>query len=106
MWENGLHAAILKYGDLIPDELIKNNPEFCLYYAWILISAGKLEQAKPYLTSAEKKTTNRLNDKNISTENIDYNKNLSGRIFVAFAYLNSNEEHPEKILNIVKSWKT
>ena len=37
MWENGLHAAILKYGDLIPDELIKNNPGFCLYYAWILI---------------------------------------------------------------------
>ena len=57
MWENGLHAAILKYGDLIPDELIKNNPEFCLYYAWILISSGKLEQAKPYLASAEKITT-------------------------------------------------
>jgi LuxR family maltose regulon positive regulatory protein len=98
MWENGLHAAILKYGDLIPDELIKNNPEFCLYYAWILISAGKLEQAKPYLTSAENITTNRLNDKNISNENIDYNKNLLGRIFVAFAYLNSNEEHPERII--------
>jgi LuxR family maltose regulon positive regulatory protein len=98
MWENGLHAAILKYGDLIPDELIKNNPEFCLYYAWILISAGKLEQAKPYLTSAENIITNRLTDKNISGENIDYNKNLLGRIFVAFAYLNSNKEHPERII--------
>ncbi len=98
MWENGLHAAILKYGDLIPDELIKNNPGFCLYYAWILISAGKLEQAKPYLTSAENITKNRLADKNISGENIDYNKNLLGRIFVAFAYLNSNEEHPERII--------
>jgi LuxR family maltose regulon positive regulatory protein len=97
MWENGLHAAILKYGALIPDRLIKNNPEFCLYYAWILISAGKLEQAKPYLISAEYITTNRFIDKNISTENIDYNKNLLGRIFVAFAYMNSNEEHPEKI---------
>ena len=41
MWENGQHAAILKYGDLIPDELIKKNPGFCLYYAWILISSGK-----------------------------------------------------------------
>jgi len=98
MWENGLHAAILKYGDLIPDELIKNNPGFCLYYAWILISAGKPEQAKPYLTSAEIITTNRLNDKNISVENIDYNKNILGRIFVAFAYLNSNEERPERII--------
>jgi len=98
MWKNGQHAAILKYGDLLPDELIKNNPEFCLYYAWILISAGKLEQAKPYLTSAENITANRLNAKNISNEFIDYNKNLSGRIFVAFAYLNSNEEHPERII--------
>ncbi len=84
--------------DLIPDELIKNNPEFCLYYAWILISAGKLEQAKPYLTSSEYITTNRLADKNISGDNIDYNKNLLGKIFVAFAYLNSNEEHPERII--------
>jgi LuxR family transcriptional regulator, maltose regulon positive regulatory protein len=98
MWENGLHAAILKYGDLIPDDLIKNNPGFCLYYAWILISAGKLEQAKPYLTSAENITTNRLADKNISGENTDSNKKLLGRIYVAFAYLNSNEEHPERII--------
>jgi LuxR family maltose regulon positive regulatory protein len=98
MWENGQHAAILKYGDLMPDELIRTNPGFCLYYAWILISAGKLEQAKPYLTSAEKITTNRLADKNISGENTNYNKNLIGKIFVAFAYLNSNEEHPEKII--------
>jgi LuxR family transcriptional regulator, maltose regulon positive regulatory protein len=98
MWENGLHAAILKYGNLIPDELIKNNPGFCLYYAWILISTGKPEQAKPYLTSAENVTKNRLNDKNISRENMDYNKNLLGRIFVALAYLNSNEERPERII--------
>ncbi len=98
MWENGLHAAIRKYGDLIPDELVKSNPEFCLYYAWILISAGKPEQAKPYLASAENITTNRLNVKKTSGANIDYNKNLLGRIFVAFAYLNSNEEHPERII--------
>lgn len=97
MWENGQHAAILKYGELMPDELIKTNPEFCLYYAWILISAGKLEQAKPYLTSAENVTANRLKDKHIPGENIDYNKNLLGKIFVALAYLHSNEEHPEKI---------
>jgi LuxR family maltose regulon positive regulatory protein len=98
MWENGLHAAIRKYGDLIPDELIKNNPEFCLYYAWILISAGQLEHAKPYLASAENIATNRISDKKTSNENIDYNKNLLGRIFVAFAYLNSNKEHPESII--------
>ena len=57
-----------------------------------------MEQAKPYLTSAENAIKNRLNDKNISGENIDYNKNLLGKIFVAFAYLNSIEEHPERII--------
>jgi LuxR family transcriptional regulator, maltose regulon positive regulatory protein len=98
MWENGLHTAIRRYGDLIPVELIKNNPEFCLYYAWILISEGKPELAKPFLTSAENIARNRLNDKNISGESIDFNKNLLGRIFVAFAYLNSHEEHPELII--------
>jgi LuxR family transcriptional regulator, maltose regulon positive regulatory protein len=97
MWENGLHAAILKYGDLLPDELIKSNPGFCLYYAWILIASGKWEQAKPYLISAENKTKSRLNDKNISPEIMDYNQNLLGRIFVAFAYLNSSEEDPVSI---------
>jgi LuxR family maltose regulon positive regulatory protein len=99
MWKNGLHTAIRNYGDLLPDELIKNNPEFCLYYAWILISASKPEQAKPYLISAEIVTTNRLNAKNVSDEAIFYNKNLLGRIFVAFAYLHSIEEHPERIID-------
>ncbi len=102
MWENGLHSAIRKYGDSIPAEIIKNNPEFCLYYAWILISAGKLEQGKPFLISAEKNTTNRLNEKKITSDIINYNKNLLGRIYVAFAYLNSNEELPERIIDYCK----
>jgi LuxR family maltose regulon positive regulatory protein len=41
MWKNGQHAAIMKYGDLLPDELIKKNAEFCLYYSWILIISGQ-----------------------------------------------------------------
>jgi LuxR family transcriptional regulator, maltose regulon positive regulatory protein len=98
MWENGLHAAILKYGDLIPDELLKNNSSFCLYYAWILISAGKPEQARHCLTSAEILVANNLRDKYHASENIDNNKNLLGKIYVAFAYLSSNEEHPGKII--------
>ena len=53
MWQNGLHSAIMKYGDILPDELIKTNPEFCLYYSWILISAGQIQKAEPFLESAE-----------------------------------------------------
>ena len=53
MWKNGQHAAILKYGDLLPDELIKKNADFCLYYSWILIIAGQIQKAEPFLVSAE-----------------------------------------------------
>lgn len=62
MWENGQHAAILKYGNVLPDELIKTNPEFCFYYAWILIAAGKVHQAEPFLVSAENLTEELINN--------------------------------------------
>ena len=54
MWKNGQHAAIMKYGDLLPDELIRRNADFSLYYSWILIFAGQTQKAEPYLASAEK----------------------------------------------------
>ncbi len=56
MWKNGQHAAIVRYGDLLPDEFIKRNADFCLYYSWILIIAGQIQKAEPYLASAEKIT--------------------------------------------------
>ena len=102
MWENGLHSAILKYGDLLPDELIKTNPDFCLYYSWILIAAGQIQKAKPFLASAEKITKKIINDKNSSKEDLQYNKKLLGKISVAFAYLNSHIEHSEKIFDYCK----
>jgi len=89
MWENGQHAAILKYGDLLPDELIKKNADFCLYYAWILIIAGQIQKAEPFLVSAENITLKIINDKNSSKEVIQYSKKQLGKICVAFSYLNS-----------------
>ena len=98
MWENGQHAAIMKYGDLLPDELIKKNADFCLYYAWILIIAGQIQKAEPFLVSAEKITMKIINDNNSSKEDIQYNKKLLGKISVAFAYLNSLIANSEKSL--------
>ncbi len=89
MWKNGQHAAIMKYGDLLPDELIKKNPDFCLYYAWILIIAGQIHKAEPFLVSAENITLKIINDKNSSKEVIQYSKKQLGKICVAFSYLNS-----------------
>ncbi len=103
MWKNGQHAAIMKYGDLLPDELIKKNADFCLYYAWILIIAGQIQKAEPFLVSAEKITMKIINDKNSSKEDVQYNKKLSGKISVAFAYLYSITADPEKTFSYSKA---
>jgi LuxR family transcriptional regulator, maltose regulon positive regulatory protein len=102
MWENGQHASILKYGDLLPVELIKTNPDFCLYYSWILITAGQIQKAKPFLLSAEHQAKEIVNNKKSSKENIQYYKKLLGKISVAFAYSYSHEEHSEKIFDCCK----
>ena len=103
MWENGQHAAIMKYGDLLPDEIIKKNADFCLYYAWILIIAGQIQKAEPFLVSAEIITMQIINDKNSSKEDVRYNKKLSGKISVAFAYLYSITADPGKTFSYCKA---
>jgi len=103
MWKNGQHAAIMKYGDLLPDELIKKNADFCLYYAWILIIAGQIQKAEPFLVSAEKITMQIINDKNSSIEDVRYNKKMLGKISVAFAYMNSLLARSEKIFDYSKT---
>jgi LuxR family maltose regulon positive regulatory protein len=103
MWKNGQHAAILKYGGLLPDEIIKKSTDFSLYYAWILIIAGQIQKAEPFLVSAEIITNNIINDKNSSKEDVQYNKKLSGKIYVAFAYLYSIRAVPEKTFSYSKA---
>lgn len=103
MWENGQHAAITKYGDMLPDELIQKNPEFCLYYSWVLISAGKAQKAQPFLTSAEKMTVRIIKNENSSKTDIQYNKKLLGKISVAFAYMLSHKEHSNQVFDYCKT---
>jgi LuxR family transcriptional regulator, maltose regulon positive regulatory protein len=103
MWKNGQHAAIMKYGDIIPDELIKKNADFSLYYSWILIITGQIQKAEPFLASAEKITLQIINDKNSSKEDVQYNQKLLGKISVAFAYMNSLLERSEKIIDYSKT---
>ena len=98
-WRNGQHGLILKYSDLLPDEIIKKNPDFCFYYAWILITAGRIQKAEPFLASAEEITFRKLNYRDSSPDEIQYYKKLSGKIAVARAYLASHTEHNEKIFN-------
>lgn len=101
MWENGQHSAVLRYGDMLPEELIITNPEFCLYYSWILISAGQIQKARLILESAELKTKNLILENDL-TEGFQHQQKLLGKIAVAFAYLYSNEEHSKKIYDYCK----
>jgi LuxR family maltose regulon positive regulatory protein len=103
MWKNGQHAAIMKYGGLLPGEIIKKNADFSLYYAWILIIAGQNQKAEPFLVSAEKITMKIINEKNILKEDVRYNKQLSGKISVAFAYLYSKTADTEKVFSYCKA---
>ena len=103
MWKNGQHAAIMKYGDLIPDVFIKKNAEFSLYYSWILIIAGQIQKAEPFLVSAEIITRQIINDNDSSKEDINYYKKLSGKISVAFAYLYSITADTEKTFSYGKA---
>lgn len=97
MWENGQHFAIMKYGDLLPDEMIHQNPVICLYYAWTLIIAGKIQKAEPFLFSAEKVTQKNINEINASGENVKTNSKLLGKVSVALAYLNSISGNSELV---------
>jgi LuxR family maltose regulon positive regulatory protein len=103
MWRNGQHAAIIKYGDLLPDEIIKKSADFSLYYAWILIIAGQNQKAEPFLVSAEDITKKIINDKNSSKEDIQNSKKLSGKICIAFAYLYSKTDNPGKTFSYFKA---
>ncbi len=103
MWKNGQHSSIIKYGDILPDELIKKNADFCLYYAWILIIAGQIQKAGPFLASAEIITKKIINDKNSSEKDVQYNKKLLGKISIAFAYMNSIAARSEKIFDYCKT---
>ncbi len=103
MWKNGQHAAILKYGDLLPDEIIKKSADFSLYYAWILIIGGQNQKAEPFLECVEIITKNIIEDENSSKEVVQYNRQLFGKISVAFACLYSKTADPEKTFSYFKA---
>ncbi|MFC2151826.1 LuxR C-terminal-related transcriptional regulator [Bacteroidota bacterium] len=103
LWETGHHSAIIKYGDLIPDEIIKKNIEFCLYYSWILISTGKIQKAEPFLHSAEENANRIINSKDSSEKDIEHHKKLRGKIAVAFALMYVNEMRSEEIIKYCKT---
>ena len=97
MWEKGHHVAILNYGSLLPEELIKKSANFCLYYAWVLIISGQVQKGATFLNDAETVFESNY-DNNIRPDK----KNLWGKITVASAYLHSQLNNPEKTIAYFK----
>jgi len=103
LWKNGQHAAILTYGELLPDEIILKNADFCLYYSWILIIAGQIQKAEPYLLGADKIAKEKIEVKNASETDVLYHKKLLGKISVAFAYQASFTAPSQKNIEYCKT---
>lgn len=99
MWENGRHSAILKYGDLLPDTLISDNPIYCLYYCWILISNGEVHKAAPLLEVVQKKISKLILEENSSKETVHLNQKLSGKISLAYIYMKTPQNNPERTID-------
>ena len=89
LWENGHHSSIMKYGDLLPGEVIKQHPEFCLFYGWVLVTAGQIQKAVPFLERAEQITRQQIATDHGDERNNRYHKKRLGKIAVAQAYLYS-----------------
>ncbi|MDB5014854.1 MAG: transcriptional regulator, LuxR family with repeat, partial [Daejeonella sp.] len=103
MWEKGHHASIIKYGDLLPDHTIEKHPVFCLFYAWVLITAGQTDKASQLLVCAEKITSQELVSGQAGGEEPPYQRKLLSKIAVAMAYQYSLMGKPEVILEYCHS---
>lgn len=102
MWANGQHLAILKYGQMMPEQLIVKAPDFCLYYSWILIASGQTDQAKVYLKAAEKIVESSLEKQTLTDLQKQHHKKMLGKIAVAFAYLYSHGSESDEIFDYCK----
>jgi len=101
MWEKGHHVAILNYGSILPEEVIKKNANFCLYYAWVLIISGQVQKGATFLNDAETIVDSNY-DNNILNNSSSVKKNLLGKITVASAYLHSQLNNPAKTIEYFK----
>lgn len=97
LWRHGHYAALSNYGELLPDDIIQQDPHFCLYYSWVLIRAGQHQKAVPFLTSAEEICKRIIREKDSSKDDVTEYRELSARISVAMAYMYSFGMDPERM---------
>jgi len=98
MWEIGQHSAILRYGSLLPEEVIKGNHEFALYYSWILITAGQAAESEKYLGYAQKAIDSVIKKEGSAKKAMPDNKFLFGKLATTLAYMKLFSAPPETII--------
>ena len=98
LWEAGQHSVILRYGTLLPDEVIKNNHEFALYYSWILITAGQAAESEKYLDYPKKVIDALTEGEGSAKETIAADKFLFGKLAATLAYMKLFSASPETII--------
>ncbi|NPE30104.1 hypothetical protein HNV12_19550 [Methanococcoides sp. SA1] len=76
LWESGQHVAMMNYGEILDDEIIKYHLKFCIYYSWILIGKGQVELGKKYLDYANDQLPDIPTDEN----------DLKGKLYITNAY--------------------
>ena len=54
-WQRGKLARLWRWLDKLPDEMVYNNPNLCIFLAWNLFINGNQEKAEESLQAAEKK---------------------------------------------------
>jgi len=95
MWKDGQHSAILDLGDMVPQNIYEKHPKFCMYYAWALFNAGKMDRAHFFIEQASNKTAHIANQEG--------RDELLGKIAITKAQLNVNRETPDQILEYCSS---
>ncbi len=80
LWVAGQHSVIIDFGEKLTEEKIILNPRFCIFYSWMLITAGKTNEAQNYLNATEKVLVEQQNSK-------DDFQDILGKLSLTYALL-------------------
>jgi LuxR family transcriptional regulator, maltose regulon positive regulatory protein len=56
-WTRGDHSTLLRWLEILPEDLMRARSQLCVFYAWTLAHAGRLDDAESRLAEAERLPT-------------------------------------------------
>ncbi len=103
LWEAGQQNTILNICRDIPQQLLFSSRHICLYFSWVLLDSGNLNEAYTYLEQGEKNCKEHLPDPEKKTSDSQKNNILIGRIAVAMTRYFAHIPNIEKIKHYNKT---